>query len=86
MVFEPGYAILVVVVGEGRLAYPTGTLPVRRGSTILVPYGAGPTTFDGHFQALRCRPPVSLFALSPAGRSAGTMGKADKAVRKAVLP
>jgi mannose-6-phosphate isomerase len=64
VVFEPGYAILVVVVGEGRLAYPAGTLPVRRGSTVLVPYGAGPTTLDGHFQALRCRPPVSLL-LSP---------------------
>ena len=54
--FEPGYAILVVVSGEGRVAYPAGTLPVRGGSTILVPYAAGPTTFEGHFQALRCRP------------------------------
>jgi mannose-6-phosphate isomerase len=54
--FEPGYAILVVVSGEGRLAYPAGTLPVRGGSTILVPYAAGPTTFEGRFQALRCRP------------------------------
>lgn len=57
VVFEPGYAILVVVSGEGRLAYSAGTLPVRRGSTILVPYGAGRTTFEGHFQALRGRPP-----------------------------
>jgi len=54
--FEPGYAILVVVSGEGRLAYPAGTLPVRGGSTVLVPYAAGPTTFEGQFQALRCRP------------------------------
>jgi hypothetical protein len=29
---------------------------VRRGSTVLVPYGAGPTTFEGRFDALRCRP------------------------------
>ena len=55
--FEPGYAILVVVSGSGQLHYPTGSLAVRRGATILVPYGAGPVTFDGHFQALRCRPP-----------------------------
>jgi mannose-6-phosphate isomerase len=54
--FEPGYAILVVVSGDGRLSYPAGTLPVRRGSTVLVPYAAGPTTFEGRFQALRCRP------------------------------
>jgi mannose-6-phosphate isomerase len=54
--FEPGYAILVVVSGEGRLAYPAGTLPVRGGATILLPYAAGPVTFEGRFQALRCRP------------------------------
>jgi mannose-6-phosphate isomerase len=55
--FEPGYAILVVVSGSGQIEYPTGSLPVRRGSTILVPCGAGPVNFDGEFQALRCRPP-----------------------------
>jgi mannose-6-phosphate isomerase len=54
--FEAAYAILVVVSGEGRLAYPAGTLPVRRGSTILVPYAAGPVALEGRFQALRCRP------------------------------
>lgn len=55
--FEPGYAILIVVSGQGRIAYPAGSLPVHRGSTILVPYAAGPTTLDGHCQALRCLPP-----------------------------
>ena len=55
--FEPGYTILVVLSGEGQLACPAGTLPVHRGSTILVPYAAGPTTLEGHVQALRCLPP-----------------------------
>jgi mannose-6-phosphate isomerase len=55
--FEPGYAILIVVSGQGRIAYPAGSLPVHRGSTILVPYAAGRTTLDGHCQALRCSPP-----------------------------
>ena len=55
--FEPGYAILIVVSGQGRIAYPAGSLPVHRGSTILVPYAVGPTTLDGHCQALRCLPP-----------------------------
>ena len=55
--FEPGYAILIVVSGQGRIAYPTGSLPMHRGSTILVPYAVGPTTLDGHCQALRCLPP-----------------------------
>jgi mannose-6-phosphate isomerase len=55
--FHPGYAILIVVSGEGRIAHAGGSLAVRRGSAILVPYGAGATTLDGDFQALRCQPP-----------------------------
>ena len=57
MDFEPGYAILVVVSGRGQLACPSGTLAVRRGSTVLAPYGAGLTTLEGDLRALRCRPP-----------------------------
>ena len=57
--FDPGYAILVVVSGDGQLTYPAGRLPVQRGATILVPHGAGPVAFEGDFQALRCRPPAS---------------------------
>jgi mannose-6-phosphate isomerase len=55
--FEPGYAVLVVTSGRGQLTYSRGSLPVRRGSTVLVPYGAGLTTLEGGLQALRCRPP-----------------------------
>jgi mannose-6-phosphate isomerase len=55
--FEPGYAILVVTAGSGVIDYSAGCLPVQRGATILVPYGAGPVTFGGRWQALRCRPP-----------------------------
>jgi len=55
--FGPGYAILVVYSGQGRLTYPAGSLAVRRGSTLLVPYGAGLTTVEGDLRALRCRPP-----------------------------
>jgi mannose-6-phosphate isomerase len=55
--FEPGYAILVVISGRGQLTYPSGTLAVRRGSTVLVPYGAGLTTLEGELRALRCSPP-----------------------------
>ena len=57
LTFEPGYAILVVVSGALLITYPAGTLPVRRGSTVLVPHDAGPTTLEGHFDALRCLPP-----------------------------
>ena len=55
--FSPGYAVVIVVSGHGAITYPAGTLAVRRGTSLLVPFGVGSTTFDGEFQALRCRPP-----------------------------
>jgi mannose-6-phosphate isomerase len=54
---EPGYAVLIVVSGHGQITYSAGSLAVHQGSSILVPYAAGPTTLEGNFQALRCRPP-----------------------------
>ena len=56
--FEPGYAILIVIAGDGQLTHPAGRLAVRQGSSILVPYDAGATTLEGHLQALRCQPPL----------------------------
>ena len=53
----PGYAVLIVTSGDGRLVSAAGSLPVRSGSTVLVPYAAGPTTLEGRLLALRCRPP-----------------------------
>jgi mannose-6-phosphate isomerase len=55
--FDPGYSVLVVTSGHGQVAYPTGSLAVQRGATVLVPYAAGPATLEGDLQALRCRPP-----------------------------
>jgi mannose-6-phosphate isomerase len=59
LTFDPGYAILVVVSGHGRVNHASGRLLVRRGDAVLVPYAAGPVTLDGDFRALRCRPPAS---------------------------
>ena len=58
--FAPGYAILIVVAGDGQITDSRGSLAVRRGATILVPYSTGATTFEGDFQALRCQPPSSV--------------------------
>jgi mannose-6-phosphate isomerase len=56
---EPGFSILVVHEGEGTLTPERGEpLPVRRGSTVLVPYGAGACELAGGARAIRCRPPV----------------------------
>jgi len=56
--FTPGYAILIVVAGDGELGYGSGSLAVREGTTVLVPYAAGPTTLNGGLRALRCLPPI----------------------------
>jgi mannose-6-phosphate isomerase len=56
---EPSFSILVVSEGEGALEPDSGdALPVRRGSTVLVPYAAGTCELTGSFRAIRCRPPA----------------------------
>jgi mannose-6-phosphate isomerase len=57
---EPGFSILVVLDGEGELRPEDGkALPLRRGSTVLVPYGAGACELAGSCRAVRCRPPAA---------------------------
>lgn len=56
---DPGFSVLVVLEGEGTLAWETGELPVRRGATLVVPFGAGPLRLTGAVTALRCRPPAA---------------------------
>lgn len=51
---DAGFSVVVVVEGEGRL----GDLQVRRGDTLLVPYGAGPTRLQGTVEIIRARPPA----------------------------
>ncbi|HUZ25616.1 MAG TPA: mannose-6-phosphate isomerase [Streptosporangiaceae bacterium] len=56
--FPPEVAVLVVLEGSGALVWQTGSLPAERGMTLFVPYGAGPTRFDGEMSVLRCMPPA----------------------------
>jgi mannose-6-phosphate isomerase len=53
-VLEPGFSVLVVTDGDGAL----DELPLRRGSTVLVPYAAGACAVTGSVRAVRCRPPL----------------------------
>ena len=50
------YAVLIVLDGAGTLRTPTAELYLRRGSTVLIPYSAGPTTLHGTLRAIRCLP------------------------------
>jgi mannose-6-phosphate isomerase len=53
---EPGYAIVVVVEGAGRLETEGGALDLTRGATVLVPYAAGAGELSGPVAAVRCLP------------------------------
>ncbi|MBV9452321.1 MAG: mannose-6-phosphate isomerase [Streptosporangiaceae bacterium] len=56
----PSYAVLIVTAGTGELAAGTGSwspVPVRRGSTVLIPHASGPCVLTGDVQAVRCLPP-----------------------------
>ena len=55
----PSFAILLALDGEGLLRSSDGDeLELHRGTTALVPYGAGATTLSGGVEAIRCLPPV----------------------------
>jgi mannose-6-phosphate isomerase len=56
--WEPSFAVLVVLAGSGELRTSGGVLPVRRGSTVVVPFGAGEAELRGDAVAIRCRPPL----------------------------
>lgn len=51
---EPSFAILIVLDGPLVLG---SDLELPRGTTVLVPHGAGETTLSGHGAAIRCLPP-----------------------------
>ena len=56
--WDPDYAVLVVTGGPGELRWDGGSLPLRHGTTVVVPYAAGPCEVAGGdgIEVLRCRP------------------------------
>jgi mannose-6-phosphate isomerase len=54
---DPSFAVLVVLDGEGELQTAAGTLPLRRGHTVLIPHATGTSALRGELEALRCLPP-----------------------------
>ncbi|MGI3783396.1 MAG: hypothetical protein ACRYG2_21750, partial [Janthinobacterium lividum] len=55
---DPGYSVLVVMAGHGRLAHPEGDLELERGTTLVTTHGGGPLEVSGDLELLRCRPPA----------------------------
>jgi mannose-6-phosphate isomerase len=49
------YGVLVVTAGQGHLAAESGApVLVGRGSTVLIPYAAGPAVLSGTVEGVRC--------------------------------
>lgn len=66
---DPGFSVLVVTGGSGRLLTESGGnqdtgLQLNRGDTILVPHAAGSLTVSGDLSLVRCRPPAPRQARS----------------------
>jgi len=57
---DPSFAVLVVVDGAPSLWTQAGDrVELVRGHAVVVPYGAGATTIDGHGRIIRCLPPLA---------------------------
>ncbi|MCU1493645.1 MAG: hypothetical protein JWO62_1409 [Acidimicrobiaceae bacterium] len=53
-----GFAVVVGLSGSGKLSgdFEGEPLPISRGTTVLVPFAAGPTQLSGDVEAAVCRP------------------------------
>lgn len=56
--FAPQVAVLIVLAGRGTLASDAGSISIARGTTVFVPYGAGPTRLEDDVTVLHCLPPA----------------------------
>lgn len=54
---EQGFAVVVILEGEGTLDWDGGSIEVSRGSTVLLPHVTA-TTLTGELRAAWCRPPA----------------------------
>ena len=56
--FAPGFSVLITLDGVGTLEAAGRSLPLRKGTTVLVPYAAGDLRITGPVDAVRCLPPT----------------------------
>lgn len=56
---EASFSVLIGYGGAGTLrSESAGSVAVRRGSTVLVPFSAGVTEVSGRWEGIRCRSPL----------------------------
>lgn len=56
--FSAGFAVLVILDGEGTLVTNNGAIPLKQGMTILTPHSSGPVEIHGDLTAVRATPPA----------------------------
>jgi mannose-6-phosphate isomerase len=54
---EASFAVVLVTAGAGSLEGDTWKMPVKRGSTLVVPWASGEVRVTGEVELLRCLPP-----------------------------
>lgn len=70
---DQAFSIVVALDGAGQLATEAGgTLPLRRGQTLLLPHAAGRATMSGDIDVVRCRPPAPEHAPADLHATPGT--------------
>jgi mannose-6-phosphate isomerase len=59
---EASFAVVVVLSGEGSLSGDSWDVPVKRGTTLVVPWAAGAVQVRGDIELIRCLPPTPVDA------------------------
>jgi mannose-6-phosphate isomerase len=59
-VAEPSFRVVVVNEGVGTLSWETGSAPIARGQTWVIPFAAGSLEIDGVVDMILCIPPAVL--------------------------
>jgi len=55
---EASFAVVLVIDGAGSLEGDAWKMPVKRGSTLVVPWASGQVRVSGEVELLRCLPPL----------------------------
>jgi len=71
---EPSFAVVVVVSGAGALCGEGWEARLDRGTTVVVPWGAGHTRVTGAVELFRCLPPLPSDAAKDNPAASATAG------------
>lgn len=68
---RPSFAVLIGSWGKGAIKGGDWELPVQKGSTVVVPWAAGPVSVEGDVELIRCLPPLPADAAKDDPRAGG---------------